>query len=142
MLTERKPSSGPLKRQTVTVIDSPWESTEAEDIVAIGDYLGIGPTGREMQEITGLGASALSDILNGKTSESRRRRHTAVVGELTRTLAEHRARATSSSRRPKSAKGWLYAGLVRTSEGPLTPLEVFRNEALAREALRELRRAL
>ena len=109
--------------------------TEKEDLDTIADYLQVEPTGTEMQRITGLSASTLSAVLKGQTASSRRREHTAIVGALIRAMARHRELATGSPERPRSAKGWLYAAVVKTPHGAKRPIEILADTNLAWEAL-------
>jgi transcriptional regulator with XRE-family HTH domain len=115
--------------------------SEADDLRAILEYLGVGQSSAEATTITGLSKSAISEVLSGKRRrDTSRRRHIAIVAAVTRELGAARSAATASSDRGASAIGWLHTAAVETSRGRKTPLDLLRDTKLALEALDELRR--
>jgi hypothetical protein len=116
-------------------------SSEAEDLRTIIVYLGLGQSSPEAQQITGLTKSAISEVLTGRrTRDTARRRHIAIVAAVVRHLAEGRRAATGTKSRRMTAVGWLHTAAVETSRGTKTPILVFADTDLAREALSALRR--
>jgi len=116
-------------------------SSEADDLRTIIAYLGVGQSSEEVQQITGLAKSAISEVLSGRrTRDTARRRHIAVVAAVVRQLAERRRAATGTGERRVTAVGWLHTAAVKTSRGTKTPILVFADAELAEEALTELRR--
>lgn len=119
----------------------PELTTEAEDIRAIIGYLGLAQSSSEIQQITGLAKSAISEVLSGqRTRDTSKRRHIAIVAAVVRRLSQGRRAATGSNARGQSAVGWLHTAPVATSQGRLTPLQVLADTELAKEALLELTR--
>lgn len=115
-------------------------TSEADDLRAIIVYLGLGQSSEEAQHITGLAKSAISEVLSGRRRrDTARRRHIAIVAALVRHLAEGRRAATGTTERGVTAIGWLHTAAVETSRGTKTPILVFADTDLAKEALTGLR---
>src|SRR4051794_27335133 len=122
-------------------ISAPVFTSESDDLREVLDYLPIAQSSAEAQAITGLTKSAISEVLAVKRPRgTHRRRHIAIVAAVIRELAAVRSVSTGSAERGKSAIGWLHTGVVETSRGRATPLEVLAASDLAAEALEDLRR--
>lgn len=118
---------------------APSLTAEAEDIRTIIGYLGLSQSSDEVQQITGLAKSAISEVLGGQRArDTARRRHIAIVASLVTRLSQGRRAATGASARGKSAVGWLHTARVATSRGDKTPLQVLADTNLAIEALNDL----
>jgi hypothetical protein len=141
----------PMTNQTRTVsrITEPLRAdfgaiamtSEAEDVRAIIEYLGLAQSSPEAQRITGLGKSAISEVLSGhRVGNTNRRTHIAIVAAIVRRLSSGRETATGSAERGKSAIGWLYTARVETSSGARSPLDVLSDTSLALESLGGLER--
>jgi hypothetical protein len=118
-------------------------TSQIDDLECLAAYLGLEDdfTGKWMQKMAGLTSSQLSELRSGKIHQTRNAEHSRVLGDLARTLAEHRQVARASG--GPSGATWLTSGtLVRTSKGRLRPIEVFSDPVLALEALDELRHTL
>lgn len=116
-------------------------TTEAEDLRAIVDYLGILPSSPEAQSITGLTESAIADLMSGhRVRPTSRRAHIGVVASVIRRLVEVRQTATLTTNRGGSALGWLHTAQISTSIGIKSPLAVLSDTSLAIEALDGLER--
>lgn len=116
-------------------------TAEAEDIRTIIGYLGLSQSSEEVQQITGLAKSAISEVLSGqRPRDTSRRRHIAIVAAVVKRLSEGRRAATRTSSRGKSAVGWLHTAPVVTSRGIKTPIQVLADTDLAKEALYDLMR--
>jgi hypothetical protein len=116
-------------------------TSEAEDIRTIIVYLGLGQSSEEARQITGLTKSAISEVLNGRrTRDTSRRRHIAIVAAVVRHLAAGRRAAAGTESRGTTAVGWLHTARVETSRGTKTPIVVFADTNLAKEALNTLKR--
>ena len=116
-------------------------TTEAEDLRAIVEYLGILPSSPEAQSITGLTEAAISDLLSGRlVRPTSRHAHIAVVASVVRRLVDARQAATLSTDRGGSVLGWLHTAQISTSVGIQTPLAVLSDTSLALEALDGLER--
>lgn len=122
--------------QQVIQLPTPVHTSEREDLELVVRYLGLPQSSTEIQQITGLSKSAISEILNDqRVRDTRQRRHLAIVAELIRQLRASRKAVTGSAERGKSALGWLHSARVATSRGTRTPLEVLSDTHLALEAI-------
>lgn len=93
----------------------------------------------EIQQITGLTKSAISEVLSGRrTRDTAKRRHIAIVAAVVTRLSEGRRAATGTTDRAQSAIGWLHTAQVDTTGGVMTPIQVLADAALAEQALVEL----
>jgi hypothetical protein len=123
-----------------TMPELEWTS-EADDLRTIIVYLGLGQSSEEAQQITGLAKSAISEVLSGRRRrDTARRRHIAIVAAVVRQLAEGRQAATGTGARRLTAIGWLHTAAVETSRGTKSPILVFGDTDLVKEALDGLRR--
>jgi hypothetical protein len=123
-----------------TMPELEWTS-EADDLRTIIVYLGLGQSSEEAQQITGLAKSAISEVLSGRRRrDTARRRHIAIVAAVVRELAEGPQAATGTGARRITAIGWLHTAAVETSRGTKSPILVFGDTDLVKEALDGLRR--
>lgn len=123
-----------------TMPELEWTS-EADDLRTIIVYLGLSQSSEEAQQITGLAKSAISEVLSGRRRrDTARRRHIAIVAAVVRQLAEGRQAATGTGARRITAIGWLHTAAVETSRGTKSPILVFGDTDLVKEALDGLRR--
>lgn len=119
----------------------PQAPSEADDIVAIIDYLDIGPYSGELQVITGLSQATLLAVLSGQRHRrTARRDHIATVAELVRRLSAGRLAAIGDGSRGGPIYAWLYLTQVSTSQGLKRPINILADPDLAREQLQELMR--
>jgi hypothetical protein len=113
--------------------------SEADDIVAIIDYLDIGPYSDELQVITGLSQATLLAVLSGQRHRrTARRGHVATVAELVRRLSAGRLAATGDGSRGGPIYAWLYLMQVSTSQGLKRPIDILADPGLASEQLQAL----
>ena len=119
-----------------TVLPTPVHTSEVDDVRAIVEYLGIPQSSEEVQSITGLTKSAISELLAGqRVRDTHQRRHIAIVATVIRRLREVREASTGTPERGQSALGWLHSARVVTSRGSKTPIEILADSSLALEAL-------
>jgi hypothetical protein len=104
-------------------------------------YFGLAATSPELLKITGLGSSAIVEILQRLDhSDTSRRHHIGVVAAVVERLAAGRAASTGSGLRRSQASDWLTKARISTSRGDLSPLEILADADLAKEALDDLMR--
>jgi len=123
----------------MTYMPIPHLTSEAEDIRTIIGCLGLSQSSAEVQQITGLAKSAISEMLSGRRArDTAKRRHIAIVAAVVKRLSEGRLAATGTGERGRSAIGWLHTAQVATSRGIKTPIQVLADTDLAKEALSDL----
>jgi len=122
-------------------VNRPTTPSEVEDIVAIIDYLDIGPYSDELQVVTGLSQATLLAVMSGqRRRRTPRRGHIATVAELVRCLSAGRFAATGDGSRGGPIYSWLYLTQVSTSQGLKRPIDILADPILASEQLQELMR--
>jgi hypothetical protein len=122
-------------------VNGPQIPSEADDILAIIDYLDIGPYSDELQVITGLSEATLLAVLGGQRHRrTARRGHIAIVAELATRLAAGRLAAAGDGSRGGPVYAWLYLTEVSTSQGLKRPIDILADPDLASEQLQELMR--
>jgi hypothetical protein len=116
--------------------------TVAADLDQVARFFGLKPTGRTMEELTGLSASTLGRASQG-TAGVDASKHIAVLAALTKELAGYWKREKQGSAgkpAPMGMQRWLLVGRTLTIDGPRTPLEVLSDPGRAERLLVELRK--
>ena len=108
--------------------------TEVEDLKTFVDFLGLEPSGEQMTKLTGLQPSVLKDVFEGRTQESERRTHSAILGKFARTSSEAIAELVGKLTLGEAGIKWLENAQVRTSQGLMRPIEALSDSFLALEA--------
>ncbi len=122
-------------------MNRPTTTSEVDDIVAIIDYLDIGPYSGELQWITGLSQATLLAVLTGhRHRRTARPDHIATVAELVRRLSAGRLAAIGDGSRGGPIFSWLYLTQVSTSQGLKRPIDILADPVLASEQLQKLMR--
>lgn len=122
-------------------MNGPQIPSEADDILAIIDYLDIGPYSDELQVITGLSPATMLAVLSGRRRRrTARRGHIATVADLVRRLSAGRWAATGDGSRGGPVYAWLYLMQVSTSQGLKRPIDILADPDLANQQLQELMR--
>jgi hypothetical protein len=115
-------------------------ATEADDIVAIIDYLDIGPYSGELQWVTGLSQPTLLAVLSGqRRRRTARRDHISTVAGVALYLSAGRLAAIGDGSRDGPIFTWLYLTTVSTTQGLRRQIDILADSDLANEVRRDLR---
>jgi hypothetical protein len=126
-------------------ISVPRQGRDAVKVRAIAAFFELEPDSAEMAQLTGLSPSSLGRVRRGDVERPRpaASAHLSVLAAFVDEAGDFLERMTGGSTPAdgRSMRDWLHGGWVRTSHGRKRPIEALADQALAVEALNELRRA-